>query len=73
MGWYVSALRLKICVNFKLGQKSVYVFHPDDIQAVMQREGKWPIGGGTGLWPFITATNNLQMTNVALSQVTQLN
>jgi len=52
-----------------LGQKALYVFHPDDIQAVMQREGKWPIGGASSVWPFVAVIEKLQIANVAFVQV----
>jgi len=56
-------------ITFIVGMYAVMVHNPDHIQAVMEREGKWPIGGVASTWPFVRASKELDFDFVAVSVV----
>lgn len=56
-------------ITFIAGMYAVNVNHPNHIQTVLEREGKWPIGGVASTWPFVRASKELDIDFVAVSVV----
>jgi len=50
------------------GVNSVWIMNPDDISTVMQKEGKWPIGGATVVWPLALIFKQHGVKSVAFAQ-----